>query len=303
MPILNHENISICYETSGEVSNPCVILVMGITGQLINWPSELTQGLVDAGFYVVTFDNRDVGLSTYYDELETPDLTDAVQRKQQGEELTLPYTLNDMSSDLRILMDGLHIKQAHIVGASMGGQIAQIFAIEHTERLLSLTLVATSSGDPGLQPPKPEVLDFFFKPSSDNTDPESAVNQHIEQYKLYTHPDDFDLDAVKALHKNAYQRAYHPMGNKRQLLAMIFAEPRGEKLRSVFVPSLVIHGVYDPVAPADHGKQLAECLPHSHLLIIEKMGHGLPVRACPEFVDAMVKHFNSINPGNVEHET
>lgn len=292
MPILKKQNISICYETFGNKTDPCVILIMGITGQLINWPNELTQNLANAGFYVIIFDNRDTGLSTYYDELETPNLADAVNKKQQGKKINLPYTLHDMANDLLVLMDGLQIDRAHIVGVSMGGQIAQIFAIEHPERLLSLTLIATSSGDPGLPPPHPEVLDFFFNTDANNRNLESSINRHVQQYKIYHHPDDFDLEAVRKMQKKAYQRAYHPIGNQRQLLAMIFAEPRGKKLQSVSAPSLIIHGDYDPVTPLEHGKQLAKSLPNSHLLIIEKMGHGLPARVCPIIVDAMIKHFN-----------
>jgi pimeloyl-ACP methyl ester carboxylesterase len=293
MSILKQQNISICYETHGDAANPCVLLVMGITGQLISWPNELIRGLADAGFYVVTFDNRDVGLSTYYDDLETPDLADVMQKQQKGELIDPPYKLNDMAKDILVLMDGLQVKQAHVVGVSMGGQIAQILAIEHPERLLSLTLISTSSGDPGLPPPKPEVLDFFFKPKESNTDLDSSIMQHVQQYKIYNHPDDFDLNEIKAMHEKSYQRAYHPMGNQRQLLAMIFAEPRGEKLRSVLVPSLIIHGDYDPVAPMEHGEHLAKLLPNSKTLAIEKMGHGLPPRACPAMVAAMIDHFNS----------
>lgn len=294
MPFLKDRDISICYETFGDSSKPTVILVMGITGQLINWPSELVQDIANAGFHVISFDNRDVGLSTYYDDLGTINFTEAVKKIQQGEEIDLPYTLDDMASDLRVLMDGLHIEKAHIVGLSMGGQIAQCFAIQQPERLLSLTLIATSSGDPGLSSPKPEVLDFFFKPIEDIKDRESAIKRHIKQYQLYNHPDDFDQDEVTALHEKAYKRAYHPEGNQRQLSAMMVAKPRGTKLRSVLVPSLVIHGDYDPIVPMDHGKQLAKLLPNSTLLIIENMGHGIPKRICKEVADAVIKHFGSV---------
>ena len=300
MPIIKSErDVSICYEFFGDPSNPCVIFIAGITGQLISWPDSIIQGLVNAGFYVVTFDNRDVGLSSYYDHLDTPPLSAAIAAIKQGKMFNPPYTLNDMAQDIVILMDQLTVTKAHIVGISMGGQIAQIFAIEHPDRILSLTCIATSSGDPELPPPNPEVMDFFFNSHNDSNDFDSLVSRHVAQYKLYNHPDDFDLDSTKALHEKAYQRAYHPEGNQRHLLAMISANPRGELLKSVVVPSLIIHGDCDPVVPLEHGKQLAECLTNRHLFIIERMGHGLPKRVCALAVKAMIKHFSNISlPGN-----
>ena len=290
MPILK-KDISICYETFGDKNNPCVIFIMGLTGQLVNWPDELIQGLVEKGFYVITFDNRDVGLSSYYDHLETPELAEIFERKKAGEAMAPPYTLEDMAEDVLVLMDGLAISRAHLVGISMGGQIAQYFSMSHADRLLSLTLIGTSSGDPGLAPAKPAVLQHFLRSRPQNSDLQTSIKHHVEQYKLYHHPDDFDLEATTAMHTKAYQRAYHPMGNRRQLIAMIAAAPRGEALRSVQVPALVIHGDYDPVMPVENGKQLAACFPKCELLVIENMGHGLPARACPIMVDAMTSHF------------
>ena len=171
MPIIKSErDVSICYEFFGDPSNPCVIFIAGITGQLISWPDSIIQGLVNAGFYVVTFDNRDVGLSSYYDHLDTPPLSAAIAAIKQGKMFNPPYTLNDMAQDIVILMDQLTVTKAHIVGISMGGQIAQIFAIEHPDRILSLTCIATSSGDPELPPPNPEVMDFFFNSHNDSND-------------------------------------------------------------------------------------------------------------------------------------
>jgi len=297
--ILKEKNISICYETFGKPTNPCVILVMGITAQLIHWPTELTQGLANADFQVITFDNRDVGLSSYYDHLETPSLADAITIKEQGKLFKPPYTLNDMAQDIITLMDGLKIKNAHIIGISMGGQIAQIFALEHPERILSLTLIATSNGDPKLPPPKPEVLDFFFMPNSSKTDPETSINQHLKQYKLYNHPDDINIKMMRKLHEKAYQRAYHPEGNQRQLLAMMFTAPWDKKINKIQIPSLVIHGNYDPVVPLEHGKQLAKCLPNSRLEIIENMGHGIPERVYLILLELLKEHLHSV-PHNDE---
>jgi pimeloyl-ACP methyl ester carboxylesterase len=282
---LKHSGISICYEVFGDPNNPCVILIMGIEGQLINWPIEFTQGLANKGFYVITFDNRDVGLSSYYDQLETPNISDAIAAKQQGKIFHPPYILKNMASDVIVLMDGLHIEKAHIAGISMGGMIAQILALDYPERLLSLTCIASTSGDSHLPPAKPEVLQLFFSPRKQTDTLESYVDNKIQTYKAYLHPNHFNEEKVRELAKNLYQRAYHPDGFKRQLLAVIFAEPRGEKLKKLKLKSLIVHGDYDPAFPVEHGKYLAECLPNSHLEIIEKLGHGLPACICEKLVE------------------
>lgn len=290
MPSITIHNKTICYQTTGDSANPPVICVMGIMGQLIHWPPEFTEDLADAGFYVITFDNRDVGLSSYYDHLDTPVLSDALAAKAAGRAFKPPYTLKDMSEDILNLMDGLTIQKAHLIGLSMGGQIAQWFAIKYPDRLLSLTLITTSSGDRNLPPPKPEVLDFFFQPKKAN-DLSAALRAHIAQYKLYHHPDDFDLETVAKLHQEAHERAYHPAGNQRQLLAMIFAEPRGEQLEKINVPTLVIHGDYDPVVSVEHGNQLTEIIPNAHLEIIEKMGHGITAKNAVKIVEIFRNYF------------
>ena len=143
--------------------------------------------------------------------------------------------------------------------------------------------------------PKPEVIDFFFRPPPKPDDLEGAIAQHIQQYKLYYHPDDFNEDEVRELHTKAYQRAYHPDGNKRQLLAMIFATPRGEQLKLIKLPSLIIHGDIDPVVSTEHGKQLAKCLTNSQLEIVENMGHGIPSRYTSPIVELINKHIKKID--------
>lgn len=294
MPILKRNNIVICYEAFGNANNPCVILITGITGQLIDWPSEIIQGLVNKGFYVIAFDNRDVGLSSYYDHLATPTLIEALAViQQQSAAFQPPYTLNDMAADIIHLMDGLNITKAHIVGGSMGGQIAQIFALEHVERILSLTCMSTSSGDPNLPPPKPEVLDLFFAPRTPVKDLESYIANRIKVHKIYDHPEDFDEQQVRIKAEKSYLRAYHPEGNQRQLMVMMFAAPRGKKLQQLQVSSLIIHGDCDPVVPIEHGEQLAKCLVNSRLVIIKNMGHSLPKKTYTQITDSLVQHFST----------
>lgn len=294
------DNTTICYKAFGNPKHPCIILIMGIEGQLINWPEELTQGLANQGFYVITFDNRDVGLSSYYDQLETPDIFSAITDLQQGKIFRPPYTLNDMTSDIIKLMDSLQINKAHIAGISMGGMLAQIFALEYPTRVLSLIVIATTSGDPDLPSAKPAVMNYFFKPKKPVEDIETYVSSKINLYKIYNHPDHFNEEKIRKLAVQAYQRAYHPQGFKRHLLAMIVAEPRGAKLKQLKIPSLIIHGDYDPVFPIEHGQQLAQCLLNSQLVIIKKMGHGLPECLCPKLVEVIANFINKAEKNHVE---
>lgn len=280
------------YETFGNPCNPCIILIKGIGGQLTAWPSTLTQGLVDEGFYVVTFDNRDSGLSRHYDELGTPNFSEAVESKLQGKSFDPPYTLEDMSSDVIALMDELHIKKAHIAGISMGGAIAQHVAINYADRVLSLICIATTSGDPQLPQTKPEVLEFFASSlNSKDQSFKSLINEKFRLSKIYNHPDFLDKEKIRNRLMLSFDRANYPIAFKRLLLAMISAEPRTYKLKKLNVPCLVIHGDYDPIFSVEHGKHLAASIASSHLEIIEKMGHGLPDSVCKKIVDLIARYF------------
>lgn len=288
-----NKSFPLCYETFGDPTHPCIVLIMGIGGQLIDWPPLLIQGLADKGFYVVVFDNRDSGLSHHYDELGIPDLAEALALKQRGEPFKPPYTLEDMASDVVALMDELRIEKAHILGWSMGGIIAQYVALNFTDRVQSLTCLATTSGDPQLPPAKKEVTDFFALSFSEQPQGlEEMIAHKVKLFKIYNHLDYFDEEKIRQQITTSWNRAYDPMGFKRLILAMICAEPRTERLKHLKVPSLIIHGDCDPVFPLEHGQQLAACLPNSHLEIMDKMGHGLPDYFCPLIVDLIVMHCN-----------
>ena len=236
-----NKSFPICYETFGNAHDPCIILIAGIGGQLVDWSSILINGLANKGFFVVVFDNRDAGLSRHYDELGVPNFSEAIATIQQGQLFHPPYTLEDMAADVIALMDELHIEKAHIVGGSMGGIIAQYVALNYTNRVLSLTCIATTSGDSKLPPAKKEVLDFFTSSMNpENQSLESAVNKKLQLFKIYNHPDYFDE--------------------------------------------------YDPVFSVEHGKQLAESIPGSHLEVIKKMGHGLPDYFAYKIVDLIVSY-------------
>lgn len=275
----------ICYETHGKPDNPCIILITGIGGQLIQWSQSFIDGLVKNNLYLVTFDNRDSGLSKYYDDLGAPDLAEAIQTKQAGKIFKPPYTFNDMANDIVLLMDELSVQKAHVLGSSMGGMIAQILAINHPERMLSLILIATSSGDPHLPPPAPKVQQFMAASFSIKKEGLSSWSEDkIELFKIYD-PFFFNKEKTKKLSEKLYERIGSPDGFKRQLLAYLSEEPRGERLRKVSVSSLIVHGTQDPAFPIEHGTYLHEVLTESRLEFIEKMGHLVSDELCPAIVD------------------
>lgn len=280
------KNFPICYETLGDPLNPCIILISGLGGQLVDWPVKIKQELVARGFYTITFDNRDSGFSYHYDELGTPNFKEFISAKQQGIKFVPPYTLEDMSSDVISLMDELHIKNAHIVGASMGGIIAQYVALNYPNRTLSLTCIYSTTGDPSLPPAKKEVLDFFANTMSgqDQTN-ESILENKLKLFKTYNHPDYFNEEDVRQQITLAFRRSHYPDGFNRTLLAMMCEAPRTNKLSQINLPCLIIHGDYDPVFSIEHGVHLAKTIKNSHLEVIEKLGHGLPDFFCNKIVD------------------
>jgi pimeloyl-ACP methyl ester carboxylesterase len=269
------DNGNLYYETHGSDSDPCIVLIAGIGAQLIYWPAEFINALVASGLYVVVFDNRDSGLSKHYDSVATPSVEEVIACVQSGGEFVPPYTLLDMAQDVVCLLHELAVEKAHIAGISMGGMVAQIIATKHPEKVLSLICIASSSSEPGLPPAKPEVMNLFFKPSAGNSC-DDYVNRKVELYKVYNHPDYFDEKWTHDIHVQVYARDSSQTGFKRQLFAILATPARTAALQQCSVPSLIIHGDYDPAFTLEHGKQLAECIPGSKLSVVEKMGHGLP---------------------------
>lgn len=287
----------LCYETNGDPENPCILLITGIGGQLVNWPDTFIQSLVDHNFYVVAYDNRDAGLSKHYDEYGNPSLNDLMQGK-------LPdsyYTLNDMAADAVLLLDELKIKKAHIVGISMGGMIAQLVAINHSDRVESLTCIATSSSEKGLPDSSKEVQQFFFSPKRDKVSTkDDYIKEKAALYKIYNHPDFFNEEEVNNLHERIYDRNHNASGFMRQLIAMAVASPRTQQLNLLDVPALIIHGDYDPVFPIQHGRQLAKSISGSKLVELDKFGHGLPGHFCGIIAKHMNEFYDNINKSRDE---
>lgn len=283
------------YETLGQPKNPAILLINGLGGQLISWPQTFLDGLIKKGFYVIMFDNRDIGLSRYYDEYGSPDMHAAIAALQQGKrDFKPPYTLHDMAHDGIMLLDKLAIKKAHILGISMGGMIAELMAADYPERVLSLTCIATSSNDPTMPEAKEAVRNYFLAPQKQVDSVEVYVENRMKLQKIYIHPDFINEEKSRAFFTKFYHRAYHPDGFKRQLLAMLFTGSLVEKLKQVQAPSLIIHGNDDPCFPIEHGKQLSELLQNAEFIMVEKMGHGLPEPLCEKIVNHITSFYEKL---------
>jgi pimeloyl-ACP methyl ester carboxylesterase len=284
----NANGIQIEYDTFGDPSLPPILLIMGLGGQMIMWEEEFCKQIVNKGFYVIRFDNRDVGLSTKFEEAGIPDIMAAVTANLQGREVQSCYSLDDMADDAVGLMDALGINKAHICGASMGAMITQVIGYRHPSRVLSLIPIMGSTGRPDLPPAKPEAMQFLLTPAP--VEREAYIEYGIKMWKVLYASFPFDEAHITKLSAALYDRAFYPQGMARQLMAILANGNRKPRLASVTAPTLVIHGAEDPLVPVEGGKDIAESIPGAKLLIIDKMGHSLPKEVWPQIIGAIAKH-------------
>ena len=274
--------IDVAYETFGDESARPLLLVMGLATQMLAWHEDLCRTLVDRDFFVVRFDNRDIGLSTHLHSAPTPDVMAALG----GDTASASYTLDDMADDAVRLLDGLGItRPVHVVGASMGGMIAQTVAIRHPERVASLTSIM-STPSPKLGAPSEAAAATLFAPPATNRD--EAVQRTLATYRVIGSPG-YPLDEqwLSGIAAEAYDRAYDPLGVARQLLAIHASGDRTQALRALDVPTLVIHGEDDPLVQLEGGRATAAAVPDAELQVVPGMGHNLPRELWPQFVDAI----------------
>ena len=266
--------ITLEYETFGSPADPALLLIMGFTAQLTAWPEAFCAELSECGRFVIRFDNRDCGLSTKLDGVQA----DAA-----------PYTLSDMAADALGLLDHLDIDRAHIAGASMGGMIAQVFAIEHPDRTLTLTSIMSTTGEPDVSTPTPEAGAALLAAPPTDRDAfiEAAARSMLWKSKRYG-----DLDQVRAEAARNYDRSFYPDGAPRQLKAIYASGRRTDGLAALDTPTLVIHGRDDTLFPIAAGLRTSELIPGSKLLLLADMGHDLPEPMWPTIVDAIVSHTN-----------
>ncbi len=289
MPKAKANNIEIEYDTFGTPTSKPFLLIMGLGAQMINWDEEFCNQLVDRGFYVIRFDNRDVGLSTKFDDAGEPNLMKLVMAARRGKQIESAYTLEDMSDDAVGLLDALNIDKAHICGASMGGMIAQLVAIRHPSRVLSLTSIMSSTGNPDLPQPKPEAMQALMKPIP--TQREAIIEAGVDTMRIIHGPGiPFDEERARKLTIASLDRSNYRVGYSRQLAAIMAAKNRKPALASVSVPTLVIHGSDDPLMPPDGGKDTAEAIPGAELLVVKGMGHSLPPQVWSQVIDAITKN-------------
>jgi pimeloyl-ACP methyl ester carboxylesterase len=276
-------DIDICFETFGRPGDPAMLLVMGLGTQMIAWPEEFCRRLTELGFFVIRYDNRDVGRSTHMRGYRPPTVRQLLLRDKRAAR----YTLADMAADGIGLLDRLEIERAHIVGASMGGMIAQTMAARFPERALSLASIMSNTGHIWRGTPGLRVYPIFLRRPAANR--EGAVESFMSVFKLIGSPDfPFDESEIRAAAALSYDRGYNPAGTGRQLAAIIAAGDRTGELRGITAPTVVIHGTKDRMVRPSGGRATAAAIPGSKLVMIEGMGHDFPRLAWDRMIDAIV---------------
>ncbi|HWN35401.1 MAG TPA: alpha/beta hydrolase [Pseudonocardia sp.] len=279
MPRVKAGIVELEYEEFGHPTDPALVLVMGLGAQLIDWPEEFCRRLAERGLRVIRYDNRDSGLSTALDELP-------VLGSPLGGQQPVPYTLSDLAADTVGLLDGLAIQRAHVVGASMGGMIVQLLALEHPERLLSVTSIMSTTGDPSVGQGTPEAIAALTTPLP--ADRAEAIEHLVRLLRLTGSAEVTEAD-LRARATAGYDRARQPAGMARQLAAIVTAGDRTAALRSVDLPALVVHGEADPLLNISGGQATARAIPGAELLTVPGMGHDLPPSSWGTIIEAIVR--------------
>ena len=278
--------ITIEYETFGNPVDPALLLISGFSAQLTSWHENLCKLFAAQNFHVVRFDNRDCGLSTKLDGVvvnTTAVITAALMEEPIPE---VPYTLTHMAADAMGVLDGLGIAKAHVMGASMGGMIAQTVAIEHPHRVLSLTSVMSQPGEPEVGQPTPEAMESFFTapPTSREEYLDSSASWLVWHSKKYR-----DAQRTRAQAAVDFDRSFYPEGGPRQLAAIYASGRRSEGLAKLTMPTLVLHGLDDTLIAPDGGERTAEIIPGAKLVMLEDMGHDLPEALWPRYVSEFLE--------------
>jgi pimeloyl-ACP methyl ester carboxylesterase len=285
MPHATVNGLSIYYEAYGSSDAEPILLIMGLGAQMIRWSPALIDALVAAGHRVIAYDNRDVGLSEKLDAAGPPDIGAVIAAAREDRQAPVAYTLSDMAADAASLLDALGVKRAHIVGASMGGMIAQLVAADFPEKALSLTSIMSSTGNPDLPSATPEAMAWMNTPAPDpDTDLEGFLANAVEGAKVMSakHPPDAAQARAQALAE--IQRCYHPLGFQRQYAAIVASPDLRPKLRTIAAPTVVIHGEDDPIFPLAGGRDTAANIRDAQLIVIPGVGHQMPLVPATEGV-------------------
>jgi pimeloyl-ACP methyl ester carboxylesterase len=287
--IARANGIDICYEGFGDPNAEPMLLIMGLGAQMIHWDDEFCRQLAARGFRVIRFDNRDIGKSSRMTGGKRLSPLELLKLRFLKIPVAAPYKLLDMARDTTGLMDVLGIKSAHLVGASMGGMIAQEIAISFPDRVRSLTSIMSTTGNPKVPQATREAAAMLMAPPP--TTKEEYFDRFAQTWKILrvgSFPEDEALDRSRA--ERTYERGLNPAGVGRQLRAVLASGSRSERLRAVKAPTLVIHGTVDPLVRPEGGKDTAASIPGAKLLMIDGMGHALPIPMWPQIIDAIDKH-------------
>jgi pimeloyl-ACP methyl ester carboxylesterase len=287
MPYARRGSVELFFDMTGDANHPPVLLVAGLGQQLIGWDTDAVQDLADQGYFVVRFDNRDVGLSTKLSG--EVDLMSVLAAAVMGRTPEVPYTLADMANDILSVMDHLAIERAHVVGVSMGGMIGQRLALDTPQRLASLTSIMSTTGSILVGQSTPEAAAFAFGEPA--TSRREVIDRTVDMLEVYWGPHHWDRERARKRAEAAFDRSFHPEGRNRQFAAMLADGDRTGSLAEVRAPTLVIHGEADPLIDVSGGRATADAIPDAKLVTFSTMGHDIPPALWPEIRDGMTAHF------------
>lgn len=291
-------------ERGGKKEDPIILLIMGLGAQSLVWSNVFCKRLIDSGFQVIRFDNRDIGKSSKLKHKNK--LTKEYQALSKKLKLlsrfklglpvnidsdSTPYTLYDMSEDVNQLLNALQIEQCHVLGMSMGGMIAQILAAQYPHRVLGLGLLATSNNRPFLPPPKLDALRALTKPAPDNKNPETIIDNNLHLLRTIGSPDFFDENRALMRTQLLYKRRFYPKGVSRQLLAILATGSLVDINRAIKQPTLIVHGSHDRLLPPAHGQSLAKTISQAEFKLIPGLGHDIPYPLARYLADLFATHF------------
>ena len=289
MPQVKANGLTFEYDITGKDGDEPILLIMGLGAQMSRWSPDFIAALTDAGHRVVAFDNRDIGLTEKLDAAGPPDMPAIFKALGEGRKPPVAYTLDEMAADAAGLLEALGIERAHIVGASMGGMIAQLIAADHPHRTLSLTSIMSTTGNPELPRAKPEAMARLNTPAPDPTrDLDAYLASAVEGAKVMAGTYAVDEAQVRAQSLSDFRRSYYPVGFQRQYAGIMASPDRRPKLKTITAPTVVIHGDADPLVPVDGGRDTAANIPGAELIVVPGVGHEMPAAVLDVFVDGIL---------------
>ena len=282
MPLAHNGEIDEYYESMGPEDGRPLLLIMGLSAQMLSWDDQICDALVAHGFRITRFDNRDIGKSTWLDD-KPVDVEAQVAKFFAGQPIDAPYSIEDMADDAASVLDAVGWESAHIMGASMGGMIAQAFAIRYPERTRSLVSIMSTTGDPDVGQPDNDTLLALLTPAPEGR--EGAIEAGVNTMRIIGSPVYFDEERARLITTAEYDRGFHPEGALRQMMAILSAKSRTAELEKLDVPALVIHGMKDRLVNPTGGRRTHEALADSELVELPDGGHDIPAVYRPELLD------------------